>query len=177
MQGPELFTIFIVVGVILFVGIILAFVFTTRSSKIKKSEQENDQKEGGIHSSEEIRPKSSSGSQKTKGVKVKGSESDNTKLQLVLDDDRILNLTLPSTLGRIPDNNIEISDPTVSARHAKIYFDPRAQAVCIEDLDSTNGIFIDGRPTRKSILDDGARLTIGDVSLTFRNKGYLPPSS
>lgn len=96
-------------------------------------------------------------------------------LQLVLDDDQVFHLDLPTTIGRSRENSIVITDESVSIQHARIYFDRRLGAVCIRDLDSTNGIFIDGRPTRENVLEDGARLTIGSVSLTFRDTGYLPP--
>jgi hypothetical protein len=97
-------------------------------------------------------------------------------LQLVLDDDQVFHLDLPTTIGRSRENSIVISDDSVSIQHARIYFDVRLAAVCIEDLNSTNGIFIDGRPTRVNVLEDGARLSIGSVSLTFRDTGYLPPA-
>jgi len=93
-----------------------------------------------------------------------------------LDDDQVFELKLPTTLGRSPENTIEIADDSVSAQHARIFFDHRIETVCIEDTNSLNGIFVDGRPTIKSVLVDGARLTIGGVSLTFRNTGYLPPT-
>ena len=104
-----------------------------------------------------------------------GSSAADFGLQLVLDDDQVFHLELPTTIGRSRDNSIVISDDSVSTRHARIYFDERIAAVCIEDLNSTNGIFVDGRPTRVNVLEDGARLTIGSVSLTFRDTGYLPP--
>jgi pSer/pThr/pTyr-binding forkhead associated (FHA) protein len=93
----------------------------------------------------------------------------------VLDDDQFFHLDLPTTIGRSRENSIVITDESVSIQHARIYFDGRLGAVCIQDLDSTNGIFIDGKPTRENVLEDGARLTIGSVSLTFRDTGYLPP--
>ena len=104
-----------------------------------------------------------------------GSDAADYGLQLVLDDDQVFHLELPTTIGRSRENSIVISDDSVSTRHARIDFDERIAAVCIEDLNSTNGIFVDGRPTRVNVLEDGARLTIGSVSLTFRDTGYLPP--
>jgi S-DNA-T family DNA segregation ATPase FtsK/SpoIIIE len=97
-------------------------------------------------------------------------------LQLVLDDDQIFQLTLPTSIGRHESNSIVIEDVSVSEKHAKIYYDQRIGAVCIEDLNSLNGIFIDGRPTIKNLLENDARLTLGGVSFTFRDTGYLPPS-
>jgi pSer/pThr/pTyr-binding forkhead associated (FHA) protein len=96
-------------------------------------------------------------------------------LSLVLSKDQVFQLELPATIGRSEENHIVIEDESVSAHHARIYYDERLGAVCIEDLDSLNGVFIDGRPTVKNILNDGDQLTFGSFSLTFRDTGYLPP--
>jgi len=176
MQGPGLITIIIVVVVILFVGVILAFVFTTRSSKGKISAGEAAKVDVNLPDDRGQEPVKDATARKTIDLRDLQAGSENSGLQLILDDDRVFQISLPSSLGRSQENTIEISDPTVSAQHAVVYFDQRAEAVCIEDLDSTNGIFIDGRPTKKSILDDGARLTIGGVSLTFRDTSSLPPT-
>ncbi len=97
-------------------------------------------------------------------------------LHLVLSTNQVVFLELPATIGRSEENTIVIKDDSISDLHAKIYFDNRIGAVCIEDLGSTNGIFVDGRPTTKNVLDDGARLTLGSNSLVFRDTGYLPPT-
>jgi pSer/pThr/pTyr-binding forkhead associated (FHA) protein len=59
---------------------------------------------------------------------------------------------------------------TVSSRHARIYYDAVCGHVIIEDLDSTNGIFINGRQApRKNLLKDGWVVGIGSVKLTFHD--------
>jgi len=177
MQGPGLITIIVVVVVILFVGVILAFVFTTRSSRNKKSARKTAKVDVNLSDDRGSEPIQDATDRKTIDLRDLPAGSGDSGLQFVLDDDRVFTLNLPSSLGRSQENSIEISDPTVSAQHAVVYFDPRIEAVCIEDLNSTNGIFIDGRPTIKSVLNDGARLTIGDVSLTYRDTSSLPPTS
>ena len=82
---------------------------------------------------------------------------------------------LPITIGRLSENSIIIDDDSVSARHAEVYFDPAAKDICILDLDSLNGVFINERPTRMNILTDGARIKVGAVTLVYRNRGYLHP--
>lgn len=83
---------------------------------------------------------------------------------------------LPAALGRAAGSSIVLRDPAVSATHARIYFDEALQAVCIEDLDSTNGLYVDGQPTRKNVLHDGARITLGATTLTFRDAGFVAPA-
>ncbi len=59
---------------------------------------------------------------------------------------------------------------TVSERHARIYHDPTCGYVVIEDLGSTNGIFINGRRApRKNLLKDGWVVGLGEVTLTYRD--------
>jgi len=59
---------------------------------------------------------------------------------------------------------------TVSARHARIYYDTICGHVIIEDLDSTNGVFINGRQApRKNLLKDGWIVGIGKVNLIYHD--------
>ena len=83
--------------------------------------------------------------------------------------------TLPISIGRNPSNDIVLADETVSAQHAQVYYDDKAQDICIVDLDSLNGLFIGGQPTRKNILYDGVKIGLGMVSLIFRNTGFIYP--
>ena len=48
-------------------------------------------------------------------------------------------------LGRSPDCDISVADPTVSERHARLDAQPDGSVV-VSDLDSHNGTWIDGRP-------------------------------
>lgn len=59
---------------------------------------------------------------------------------------------------------------TVSKRHARIYYNATYGNVIIEDLDSLNGIFINGRQApRKNILKDGWTVGLGSVTLTYHD--------
>lgn len=59
---------------------------------------------------------------------------------------------------------------TVSNRHARIYYEARYGHVIIEDLDSENGVFINGRQApRKNILKDGWAIGLGRVTLTYHD--------
>lgn len=59
---------------------------------------------------------------------------------------------------------------TVSHQHARIYYDATYGNVIIEDLHSTNGIFINGRQApRKNLLKDGWVVSLGSVTLTFHD--------
>jgi len=80
---------------------------------------------------------------------------------------------LPIRIGRDEQNEMVISDDTVSAFHALVYYDDLAGDVCIQDLDSLNGLMLGDLPTRKNVLQDGIRIGLGKVHLTFRDTGYI----
>ncbi len=95
-------------------------------------------------------------------------------LKLILDTGKEFAFaSLPISIGRSEANQIVLKDETVSSSHALIYFDDLAQEVCILDLDSLNGIYVDHAPTRRNILSDGVKISLGAVDLTFRDTGYI----
>lgn len=67
------------------------------------------------------------------------------------------------TLGRADDNAIVVRDGRASRRHARIVADGTGWSV--EDTGSSNGTFVDGAQVRRSRLDRGQTLTIGDTPL------------
>ncbi len=81
---------------------------------------------------------------------------------------------LPAVIGRSPASSLVVNAPTVSYLHARIATDPRL-GLYVEDLDSVNGLILDGSPTRKNLLYDGARLSFGETEYVFRRVG--PPPS
>jgi hypothetical protein len=67
------------------------------------------------------------------------------------------------------DDAIPYAD-TVSERHARIYCDPICGYFVIEDLESAQGIFINGRRApRKNLLRDGWTIGLGTVALVYRD--------
>lgn len=70
-------------------------------------------------------------------------------------------------LGRAQTSEVSIDDSYASAAHARLY--PRAGAMFIEDLGSTNGTFVNGRElTRPLQLAEGDTVRIGDTELRYR---------
>ena len=86
------------------------------------------------------------------------------------------------TLGRDPRNDIVIDHPQVSRRHARLT--RQNNAWVIEDLDSTNGTFVNGtRLTEPRALTEGDTIELSEaVLLTYRKEvpapeGTRPPGS
>lgn len=84
-------------------------------------------------------------------------------LALVLPDGRRIPLADGLTIGRADDNAIALHDARASRRHAKIVADGSGWSV--EDLGSSNGTFVDGAQVRRSRLDHGQILTVGETML------------
>jgi hypothetical protein len=88
---------------------------------------------------------------------------------------RIVEIDSGAVLGRASACTVVLDDPTVSKHHARIAFDARAW---IEDLDSTNGTFVNGRRiTGSAPLRRGDRIALGAAKLSFlglapRNSGW-----
>ena len=75
-------------------------------------------------------------------------------------------------LGRSKDCDIQVSDPNVSRRHAEVRReDVEGEPVfTLVDLDSTNGIEVNGKRVKELTLEDGARFTIGSTEIVFARR-------
>ncbi len=71
-------------------------------------------------------------------------------------------------LGRSRECEIQLDDPNVSRRHAEVR--QEGASYWVVDLDSTNGIEINGRRLKRAKLEDGDRLTVGSTELIFRRE-------
>lgn len=75
------------------------------------------------------------------------------------------------TLGRAKDNDLNLPHYTVSAHHAKIY--TYLTASYIEDLDSTNGTFVNGKRIKKHVLKAGDVVRLGAFALVLKEPEQL----
>lgn len=70
-----------------------------------------------------------------------------------------------TVIGRGADADVRIRDASVSRRHAAISVVGRA--VVVEDLNSTNGILLNGRKITRETLTDGAELRLGAAIVRY----------
>ena len=68
-------------------------------------------------------------------------------------------------IGRRATNDISIENDAVSGKHAKIF--AVDDEYCLQDLDSTNGTLVNGKPVKTHMLKDEDRITIGKHELLF----------
>lgn len=84
------------------------------------------------------------------------------------------------TIGRLPDNVIQIDNLAVSGHHAKIYWD--TDKYVVEDNNSLNGTYVNGARVSRQALKNGDSVLIGKHTLSFEwqsdaPKGPLPSKS
>jgi hypothetical protein len=68
-------------------------------------------------------------------------------------------------LGRSRDCDIQLEDPNASRRHAELR--QEGASFWVVDLDSTNGLEVNGKRAKRAKLDDGDTFTIGSTEITF----------
>lgn len=89
---------------------------------------------------------------------------------VVLDDngvarERISITSTPLVIGRMSSNDVVLSDPNVSRRHAELRRD--GGRWILVDLGSTNGTLVNGKLAREHEIKDGDRLSFGTSDLRF----------
>jgi pSer/pThr/pTyr-binding forkhead associated (FHA) protein len=73
------------------------------------------------------------------------------------------------TVGRLPDNDIRIDNPAVSGHHSLII--NILNDAFLEDLNSTNGTYVNGKLIKKHALSHGDVITVGHHQLHFEDAG------
>jgi DNA-binding winged helix-turn-helix (wHTH) protein len=69
-------------------------------------------------------------------------------------------------IGRDPECAVWLNSPSVSRRHARISVDGRRRRLTLEDLNSSNGTFLDGALVEGRVeLHDGAAIRFGSVEM------------
>jgi len=85
-------------------------------------------------------------------------------------------LTAPGfTIGRASNADLRVNDPGISRIHAQIVVTGSDDSLRVKilDLNSTNGILVDGRKVTEAELGDGSRVDIGKTQMLI----YAPSGS
>ena len=77
------------------------------------------------------------------------------------------------TVGRLPDNDVRIDNPAVSGHHSLII--NILNDSFLEDLNSTNGTYVNGKLIKKHALQNGDVLTIGHHQIRFSDEQLNEP--
>lgn len=96
------------------------------------------------------------------------------KLYLKFDQSVLKELPLSqtaTTIGRLPDNTLQIDNLAVSGHHAKIYWSEGHYVV--EDLGSLNGTYVNNKRVGQATLIHGDQVLIGKHVVEFKNEGSV----
>ncbi len=87
------------------------------------------------------------------GAAISGADGLLVPLELEVEPGREL------VVGRDPSCDVVLSDPTVSRRHLRLFW--QGERLFVEDLGSSGGTFVDGEPVQRSEVASGSRLRLG----------------
>ena len=99
------------------------------------------------------------------------------KLILSMDNLMLKEITLTkerTTIGRKPQNDIQIDNLAISGEHAAIV--TILNDAFLEDLDSTNGTQVNGQPIKKHFLQNGDVIELGKYRLKYVNEAQSQTS-
>jgi transcriptional regulator with GAF, ATPase, and Fis domain len=69
-------------------------------------------------------------------------------------------------IGKAPDNDLVLTDDTVSRHHCELVRGP--DGIRVRDLDSTNGTRVEGTRVREAVVQPGTVIKIGEVEISLR---------
>ena len=72
-------------------------------------------------------------------------------------------------MGTGSDNDLQLHDPLVSLRHAKITNTP--SGCVLKDLDSANGTWVNQRRVKMQVLHDGDVIVVGSLRFDYIERG------
>lgn len=76
------------------------------------------------------------------------------------------------TIGRKPNNDVQIDNLAISGEHAVII--SILNDAFLEDLHSTNGTFVNGQPVSKHFLQNGDNIELGKYCLKYLSEAVQP---
>ena len=80
------------------------------------------------------------------------------------------------SVGRLADNGLQMSDPSVSRHHCAI--EPKEGEFLLRDLGSRRGTFVNGQPVHERVLENGDLIAVGDALLLFQLRpSDTPPAA
>lgn len=97
-----------------------------------------------------------------------------TRYLLLLEGDTetLFPLRIRTSIGREPDNDIQVDSRFISRHHAVVHVG--VHHTVVEDLGSTNGILVNGERVRRRALSEGDVLTIGKSQFRFLERSPRP---
>ena len=86
--------------------------------------------------------------------------------------EQIYQLQSRLAIGRAPESDIHLRDPSVSRQHALVYIED--EKAILEDMGSRNGTYVNEERVKKVVLSKGDVVRIGNVTARFLMEGEVP---
>ena len=86
--------------------------------------------------------------------------------------EQVYHLQSRLTIGRAPESDIHLPDPSVSRQHALVFIED--EKAILEDLGSRNGTYVNEERVKKAVLASGDVIRIGNVTARFLEEGEFP---
>lgn len=94
---------------------------------------------------------------------------------LLGDEPKTHELSAFSTLGRHPDNTIQVLDRIVSKEHARITLGPNGRYI-LRDVGSLNGTYVNGERITEHVLNNGDQVSMGNSMYRFEQDAVDQPA-
>jgi type II secretory pathway predicted ATPase ExeA len=97
------------------------------------------------------------------------------RFEVLFNDEPVSEFELPigrTIIGRTSDNDLQISSKFISRHHAQV--STRPDSCTLEDLNSTNGVFIGAERVKHHRLVDGDVIHLGEHKLVYRDLRSSP---
>lgn len=102
------------------------------------------------------------------------SDEDGNAMLVDADGEQYTITAFPFVLGRGTECDFVLTGKGVSRKHAEIIF--QSGRFVVNDLNSLNGIKVNGYKVSRVILEEGDVIKLGDVALTFSHGSDQPPA-
>ncbi len=79
----------------------------------------------------------------------------------------------PLVVGRVRPSDVIIPDMSLSRQHARFHL--KEEEVWVEDLDSTNGVQVNGEMITQTVIKPGDNITLGTVTASIHFTGAVEP--
>jgi signal transduction histidine kinase len=78
-------------------------------------------------------------------------------------------------IGRSPEVGVRVNDELVSRQHARVFL--AGDEVRVKDLDSRNGIFVNGHRVTEGVLKEGDTMNVGNIAFQLSRYAQAPATN
>jgi len=142
-------------------------IFESEATPTAKSPGNPDAENSGSIADKSIKKPPSEWDVDKTEVLINTVNSNKTLPSLVTENDIVYELDhFPYSIGRDKICDLHLEGKGISRKHAKIFL--KSSRFIIKDLDSANGVMVNGHSVSQVILENNDSITIGNINFTFK---------